>query len=199
MYFVAFVEQIQEGTELVSAVHSIDGSQVVHHLPSLIHHRHYPSFDGRHDVIQTGYADEVCITSTTGDASCILGGGVEGAEIAWNAILTDADLDLVDPTNYVSHVVHADVCDVGGGTVCIASSNGGGSGSVGPEIVSIGGSTNGGSSQTTTQLTAVEPHSLQVISHHPSATGPGAVACMTTDDSYMYDCQYMYDYYPEVM
>lgn len=58
----------------------------------------------------------------------------DGNDICWNAILTDADLgELVDPSNYVGPVSHA------------------------------GDTTPSSDTTTTAQLTAVEPHSLQLV------------------------------------
>uniref|UniRef100_T1KFC9 Fork-head domain-containing protein n=1 Tax=Tetranychus urticae TaxID=32264 RepID=T1KFC9_TETUR len=65
----------------------------------------------------------------------------ENHDICWNALLTDVDLELVDPTNYAGQVVHTPVTD----NVLGSASN-----------------------NTTTQLTAVEPHTLTIQHHHHS-------------------------------
>lgn len=73
--------------------------------------------------------------TTATSEGCIL--SADGNEICWNAILTDADLNqLVDPASYTSQEVHP--------------------------VVS---SPNLNENTTTAQLTAVEPHSLHLVSN----------------------------------
>lgn len=87
-----------------------------------------------------GYATEVCITGAT-NSECIIES--DGNDICWNAILTEADLnELVDPyTDSVAQIIHPMEGD--------GASN-----------------VNGLSTKahaTTAQLTAVEPHELDLI------------------------------------
>lgn len=65
-------------------------------------------------------------------------------DICWSTILTDADLELVDPTNYTGQVVHSNVSD----SVSLCSASRG----------------------VTTHLTAVEPHTLHLVTSSPTHT-----------------------------
>lgn len=80
---------------MVNAVNSIDGS-----LHPCVSNCQYPTYG------ITGYADEVCIQSTTAaTGQSILGQENANSDICWNAILTDTDLEFVNPINYSCQVV----------------------------------------------------------------------------------------------
>lgn len=84
-----------ETIELVNAVNSIDST-----LHPCVTNCQYPGYQ------MPGYVDEVCIQSTiipTGQS--ILGQENANSDICWNAILTDTDLELINPINYSCQVV----------------------------------------------------------------------------------------------
>lgn len=78
-----------DGGELVNAVHSID-EQIAHSCA--MSHQYAPFVEQQCQDVHA-YVDEVSVTSG-GDSHCILGPEGGGGEICWNAILTDADLEL---------------------------------------------------------------------------------------------------------
>ena len=94
-----------------------------------------------HQLSNQSYSDEVCINSVSNDANSIL--NQENNDICWSTILTDADLELVDPTNYAGQIVHTNVT----------------------ESASL---TCSGNNGVTTHLTAVEPHTLHLVTSSPT-------------------------------
>lgn len=92
-----------ETIELVNAVNNIDPSlQVNGGVPC-----HYQVYG---TTVPSAYGEEVCIQSLP-VSQCVMGpstGGHEnggGSDIAWNAILSENDLEFANPINYSCQVV----------------------------------------------------------------------------------------------
>ena len=132
---------MNEASELVNAVNSIEpnGCTYAYTLPAS---QSANLVDCEAGSLVHGYATEVCISGATAAGDCLIES--DGNDICWNAILTEADLnDLVDPysVDSVSQII--------------------------PQITEAdltgGGSQKNGCTSTTAQLTAVEPHDLDMI------------------------------------
>ncbi len=118
---------------MVELVTAVNSIESVGHCPSYSYTMHNNHSECEPHLSHHGYADEVCITESASD-TCML--ETDGNEICWNAILTDADLnELVDPVSYTGPVMHTTE----------------------PSL------TVSDSTTTTAQLTAVEPHSLHLV------------------------------------
>lgn len=136
----SYKEAVNEASELVNAVNSIEpnGCTYAYTLQSA------NLVDCEAGSLVHGYATEVCISGATAAGDCLIES--DGNDICWNAILTEADLnDLVDPysVDSVSQIIPQ---------ITEADLTGGG-----------GGSQKNGCTSTTAQLTAVEPHDLDMI------------------------------------